>query len=157
LAAPLAVEAQQAGKVSRIGILVTANPRVYDDFVDQLRKLGYVEGENLALDIRSAEGHYERHPALAVELVKAGVDIILVAGSEAPVRAARQASGTIPVVMVAIDFDPRAHGYVASLARPGGNVTGIFLQQTELTTKRMDLLKALLPKLTRVAILWDAS
>jgi len=157
LVAPRGAEAQQAGKVPRIGILVTANPRVYDDFVDQLRKLGYIEGQNLALDFRSAEGNYERHPALAVELVKMRVDVIVAAGSEAPVRAARQASATIPVVMIAIDFDPLAHGYVASLARPGGNVTGVFLQQTQLGTKRMELLKASLPKLASVAILWDAS
>jgi len=83
-----------------------------------------------------------------------GVDIIFAAVSEAPVRAARQASATIPVVMVAIDFDPVAHGYVASLARPGGNVTGVSLQQPQLSTKRMELLKAALPKLARVAILW---
>ena len=156
LAAPLAAEAQPAGKVWRVGILVVANPRVYDPFVAELRKLGYVEGQNLALEFRSAEGNVDRLPALAVELVRAGVDVILAAGPEASLRAARQATTTIPVVMVAIDFDPLARGHVASLARPGSNVTGLSLQQIELTTKQIELLKAALSKLTRVAILWDS-
>ena len=157
LAAPLAAEAQQPGKISRVGILVSANPRVYDGFADELRKFGYVDGQNLALEFRNAEGNVERLPTLAVELARLGVDVILAGGTEASLRAARQATTTIPVVMVAIDYDPLALGYIASLARPGGNVTGVFLQQLELTAKRMDLLKATLPKLTRVAILWDAS
>jgi putative ABC transport system substrate-binding protein len=137
LAAPLTAEAQQAGKVWRVGVLVVANPRVYDPFVAELRKLGYVEGQNLALEFRSAEGDVERLPALAVELVRAGVDVILAAGPEASLRAARQATTTVPVVIVAIDFDPLARGHVASLARP------------------IELLKTALSKLTRVAILWD--
>jgi ABC-type uncharacterized transport system substrate-binding protein len=155
LAAPLTAEAQQAGKVWRVGVLVVANPRVYDPFVAELRKLGYVEGQNLALEFRSAEGDVERLPALAVELVRAGVDVILAAGPEASLRAARQATTTVPVVIVAIDFDPLARGHVASLARPGSNVTGLSLQQIELTTKQIELLKTALSKLTRVAILWD--
>ncbi|HTI56897.1 MAG TPA: ABC transporter substrate-binding protein, partial [Verrucomicrobiae bacterium] len=156
-AAPPVAEAQQAGKVSRVGVLVTANPRVYDGFVDELRGLGYVDGQNVVLDFRNAEGKYERFPALAAELVRAGADVILAGGSVTAVRAARQATTTIPVVMVAVDYDPLALGFVANLARPGGNVTGIFLQQIELTGKRMELLKALLPKLTRLSILWDPS
>jgi len=146
LAAPLAAEAQQAGKVSRVGVLVTANPRLYDGFVDELHRLGYVDGQNVVLDFRNAEGQYERFPALAAELVRAGVDVILAGGGAAPFRAARQATPTIPVVIVAIDYDPLALKFVANLARPGGNVTGVFLQQIELTAKRMELLKALLPK-----------
>src|SRR6266852_4057017 len=157
LAAPLAAEAQQAGKVSRVGVLVTANPRLYDGFVDELHRLGYVDGQNVVLEFRNAEGQYERFPALAAELVRAGVDVILAGGGAAPFRAARQATTTIPVVIVAIDYDPLALGFVASLARPGGNVTGVFLQQLELTAKRIELLKATFPKLTRVGILWDAS
>ena len=155
-AAPLAAEAQQPGKVYRVGILVIANRRVYDPFVAELQKLGYIDGQNLVLEFRSAEGNVERLPALAVELVRAGVDVILATGSEASLRAARQATTTIPVVTVAIDFDPLVGGYVASLARPGSNVTGVSLQQLELTTKQIEFLKAALPKLTRVAILWDA-
>lgn len=156
-AAPVITEAQPAGKVWRVGILATANPRVYDDSVDELRRLGYIRGQNLALELRSAEGKVERLPALAAELVRAGVDVIIAGGTEASVRAVRQATTTIPVVIVAIDYDPVALGYGASLARPGGNVTGVFLQQIELTAKRMELLREAFPKLTRVAILWDPS
>jgi putative ABC transport system substrate-binding protein len=155
--APLVAEAQPGGKVWRVGILATANPRVYDDSVDELRRLGYIQGRNLALELRSAEGKVERLPTLAAELVRAGVDVIIAGGTEASVRAARQATTTIPIVIIAIDYDPVAQGYGASLARPGGNVTGVFLQQIELTAKRMELLRETFPKLTRVAILWDPS
>jgi putative ABC transport system substrate-binding protein len=143
LAVPAVAEGQQAGKVSRVGVLVTANPRLYDGFVDELHRLGYVDGQNVVLEFRNAEGQYERFPALAAELVRAGVDVILAGGGAAPFRAARQATTTIPVVIVAIDYDPLALKFVANLARPGGNVTGVFLQQIELTAKRMELLKAL--------------
>jgi putative ABC transport system substrate-binding protein len=122
-----------------------------------LRRLGYIQGQNLALEIRSAEGKLERLPALAAELVRAGVDVIIAGGTEASVRAARQATTKIPVVVVAIDYDPVAHGYGSSLSRPGGNVTGVFLQQIELTAKRMELLREAFPQLARVAILWDPS
>src|ERR1700736_6072540 len=98
LAAPLAAEAQQAGNVWRIGVLVTANPRTYDSFVDELRRLGYVDGQNVVLEFRNAEGKYERFPALAAELVRAGVDVILAGGGTAVFRAAQQATTTIPVV-----------------------------------------------------------
>jgi putative ABC transport system substrate-binding protein len=157
LAAPLAGEAQQAGRVWRVGILATANPRVYDASIDELRRLGYVDGRNFAVEFRSAEGKVERLPMLAGELVRAGVDVIIAGGPEASARAARQATTTIPVVIVAIDYDPIASGYAASLARPGGNVTGVFLQQIELTAKRMELLREVFPKLARVAVLWDPS
>ena len=157
LTAPLAGEAQPTGKAWRIGILATANPRVYDPFADELRRLGHIAGQSLTFDLRNAEGKIERLSSLAADLVHAGPDVILVAGPEASLRAARQATTTIPVVIVAIDYDPLALGYVASLARPGGNITGLFLQQIELTAKRMELLKATLPNLTRLAILWDAS
>jgi putative ABC transport system substrate-binding protein len=156
-AAPLVSIAQPPAKVWRVGILATANPRVYDDFVDELRRLGYVNGQNLALELRNAEGKPERLPALAAELARAGVDIIIAGGPEASVRAAQQATASTPVVIVAIDYDPVAKGYAASLARPGGSVTGVFLQQIELTAKRMELLKEAFPKLARVAILWDPS
>src|SRR5882724_10019872 len=145
LAAPLAAEAQQAGKVWRVGVLVTANPRVYDGFVDELRRLGYVDGQNVILEFRNAEGKYERFPALAAELVRAGVDVILAGGGAAPFRAARQATTTIPVVIVAVDYDPLALRFVANLARPGGNVTGVFLQQIELTAYVDKILKGAKP------------
>src|SRR5260370_1949241 len=152
LAAPRGVGAQQAGKVWRVGVLVTANPRVYDGFVDELRRLGYVDGQNVILEFRNAEGKYERFPALAAELVRAGVDVILTGGGAAPFRAAPQATTTIPVVILAVVCAPLALRFVANLARPGRNVTGVFLQQIELTAKRMQLLKPLVPKLTRLSI-----
>jgi putative tryptophan/tyrosine transport system substrate-binding protein len=153
VAGPLVAEAQQPGKVWRLGILATANPQVYDDTLDELRRLGYIPGQNFASELRSAEGKVERLPTLAAELVRAGVDAIIAGGTEASVQAARQATKTIPVVVVAIDYDPIAQGYGASLGRPGGNVTGVFLQQLELSAKRMELLRETFPKLTRVAIL----
>jgi putative ABC transport system substrate-binding protein len=155
--APLLAEAQAGGKVWRVGILATANPRVYDNSISELRRLGYVDGQNLAVELRSADGKSERLPALAAELVRAGVDVIIAGGTEASVQAVRQATTTIPVVIVGIDYDPIAQGYGASLARPGGNVTGVFFQQRELTAKRMELLREAFPRLTRVAILWDPS
>jgi ABC-type uncharacterized transport system substrate-binding protein len=92
------------------------------------------------LEIRSAEGKLDRLPLLAVELVRAGVDVIVAGGGEAPLRAALQATNTIPIVAIAVDYDPIASGLVSSLARPGGNITGVFLQQLELTAKRLELL-----------------
>jgi putative ABC transport system substrate-binding protein len=145
LAAPLAADVQQAGKVWRVGVLVTANPRVYDGFVDELRRPGYVDGQNVILEFRNAEGKYERFPALAAKLVRAGVDVILAGGGAAPFRAARQATTTIPVVIVAVDYDPLALRFVANLARPGGNVTGVFLQQIELTAYVDKILKGAKP------------
>ena len=148
--------AQSMGKLPRVGILITANPRLYDTFVEELRRLGYVDGQNIVLEFRSAEGRIERFPVLAADLVRAGVDVTL-AVSEASVRAAQQATTSTPIVIVAIDYDPLALKMVTSLARPGGNVTGVFLQQLEVTAKRIELLKAMLPKLTRLAVLWDPS
>jgi putative ABC transport system substrate-binding protein len=124
--------AQSMGKLPRVGILITANPRLYDAFVEELRRLGYVDGQNIVLEFRSAEGRIERFPALAADLVRAGVDVTL-AVSEASVRAAQQATTSTPIVIVAIDYDPLALKMVTSLARPGGNVTGVFLQQLEVT------------------------
>ena len=155
--APLLAEAQAGGKVWRVGILATANPRVYDNSISELGRLGYVDGQNLAVELRSAEGKSERLPALAAELVRAGVDVIVAGGTEASVQAVRQATTTTPVVIVGIDYDPIAQGYGASLARPGGNVTGVFFLQRELTAKRMELLREAFPRVTRVAILWDPS
>ena len=157
IAAPLAAEGQVAAKVWRVGILITANPRVYDSLLDELRKTGFVEGQNLALKFRNAEGDLQRLPSLAADLVHAGVDVIVAAGGEAPLRAVRQATTTIPIVIIAIDYDPLALGNVVSLARPGGNITGMVLQQGEVTVKRIELVRTLLPTLSRMAILWDAS
>ena len=159
LCVPLTGETQQPGKVARVGMLSAAQPRsasFHQAFEHRLRDLGYVEGQNLIIAFRTGEGKAERYPALVTELVDLHVDVLLVMGSEAPLRAARDATRTIPIVMLAIDFDPMARGYIAGLPRPGGNITGLFFQQLELTGKRLEILKDVLPQLARVAVFWDA-
>jgi putative ABC transport system substrate-binding protein len=155
--ASLVDTAQQPGKVVRVGLLSTVNPRsFYVAFEQHLRELGYVEGQNLATEFRTAAGHAERLPALAAELVRLQVDVIGTPGPEATLQAARQATSTIPIVMIAVNYDPMAQGYIESLARPSGNLTGVFFLPRELTAKRLELLKEALPQVTRVAALWDA-
>jgi len=157
-AVPLGANTQPSGKVARVGMLSAGQPRsasFLQAFEHRLRDLGYVEDQNLIIEFRTGEGKAERYPALAAELVDLHVDVLLVSGPEAPLRAARDATRTIPIVMVAIDYDPVARGYIAGLPRPGGNITGLFFQQLELTGKRLELLKDVLPQLTRVAVLWD--
>jgi putative ABC transport system substrate-binding protein len=153
LAAPLAIEAQPAGKVYRIGILETIpaaqNAANLAALRKGLRDLGYVEGRNLIIEYRSADGRAERFPDLASELVRLKVDLIVTRGTPAA-RAAKNATGTIPVVMATMG-DPRA--IVASFANPGGNITGVTTFSTELTAKRFELLKELVPNLSRVALL----
>jgi len=160
LLAPLIGEAQPPTKVARVGYLVpTSSPGVraiFTAFEQELRALGYVEGQNLVIEFRNAEGHGERLPALAAELVQRHVDVLVAGGHEGILRAARQATSTLPIVMVAVDYDPIALGYIAGLPRPGGNITGLFLQQIEVTGKCLELLKNALPQVTRVAVLWDA-
>jgi len=157
LVTPVLVAAQ-AGKVARVGVLSSTLPRsavFYRALEERLRELGYEEGTTLVVHFRSAGGNADRLPGLAAELIRAGVDVVVAGGPEATLRAARQASATVPIVMVAIDYDPIARGYVASLARPGGRVTGVFIRQLELTRKRLELFKEALPALRRVAVLWD--
>jgi putative ABC transport system substrate-binding protein len=153
LAAPLVGEAQQAGKVYRIGILeaipAAQNAANLDALRKGLRDLGYVEGRNLIIEYRSADGRAERFPDLASELVHLKVDLIVTRGTPAA-RAAKNATGTIPVVMATMG-DPRA--MVASFAHPGGNITGMTTFSTELTAKRIELLKERVPNLSRVALL----
>ena len=159
LAVPRAPAAPPAGTVVRVGMLSTVNPRTHPApvaFVQRLGELGYVEGHNLVIEFRNAEGKPERLPALAAELVQLPVDVLLALGPEVVLHAARHATRTIPIVMVAVDYDPMALGYIAGLPRPGGNITGLFLQALELTGKRLELLKDAVPQLTRVAVLWDA-
>ncbi len=160
LCVPLIGEAQPPTKVARVGFLVpTSSPGVrgiFTAFEQALRALGYVEGQNLVIEFRNAEGHGERLPALAAELVQRHVDVLVAGGPEGILRAARQATSTLPIVMVAVDYDPIALGYIAGLPRPGGNITGLFLQQIEVTGKCLELLKNALPQVTRVAVLWDA-
>ncbi len=147
-------QAQQAGKIPRIGYLSGSphsalSPRI-KAFRQGLRELGYVEGKNLVIEWRSAEGKFDRLPALAAELVRLKVDIIVTAGPSAT-HPAKEATSTIPIVMTQ-DPDPVRTGIVASLARPGGNITGLSALHPELSGKRLELLKETIPKLSRVAV-----
>jgi putative ABC transport system substrate-binding protein len=153
LGAPFAARAQPVGKVYRIGILETIPAARNAGNLDALRKglqeLGYIEGRNLVIEYRSADGRAERFPDLASELARLKVDLIVTRGTPAA-KAAKNSTGTIPVVMAAMG-DPLV--VVASLARPGGNITGMTTFSTELTGKRLELLRELVPKLSRVAFL----
>jgi putative tryptophan/tyrosine transport system substrate-binding protein len=158
LAAPLAAEAQQPTKIVRIGYLttadvVTAPPHLREAFVKGLRDLGYVEGRNLVIEYRSAEGKFERLPALAAELVALKVDVIL-APARVHVLAAKQATTTIPIVFVN-SGDPIAAGLVTSLAQPGGNVTGLSTLAVDLIGKCLEQLPQAIPGVSRVAVLRD--
>jgi len=158
LAAPLAAEAQQRGKVYQVGILSSANPRsapIFQAFEQRLRELGYVEGQNVTIEFRNAEGQLDRLPGLALDLVRLSVNAI-VSASPAGTSAATKATTSIPVVMLAVNYDPIALGYITSLSRPGANVTGLYFQHRELTAKRFGLFKELLPTVRRVAIVWDS-
>jgi putative tryptophan/tyrosine transport system substrate-binding protein len=156
LAAPLAAQAQQASKIYRVGVVANASPpsAYVDAFREGLRELGYVEGRNIGLEVRYTEGRMERLPALMSELVRLNVDVIVAGGGAVGARVAKQATKTIPIVSPAM-ADPIAAGLVASLARPGGNLTGLSMLNTELSSKRLELLKAASPKVTVVAILRD--
>jgi putative ABC transport system substrate-binding protein len=158
LAGPLAGETQHPPKVARIGILGAVSPDGAphtNSLRVGFRELGYVEGQNIVSDWRWALGDAKRFPDLAAELVRLNVDVI-VADNDPAIAAAQRATKTIPIVMV-IATDPVRLGFVKSLARPGGNITGLSFQGTELGGKRLELLKETLPNLTRVAQLWDPS
>jgi len=149
--------AQQPGKVPVVGLLMlTAGPN--DPIVETLRReldaLGYVEGQNIRIEHRSAAGEVDRLPSLAEELVALRVDAIVVGGASIA-RVAKQATATIPIVMIAWDYDPVAAGLVDSLSRPGGNITGVSPQAPELVGKCLDLLRELLPGLSRMAVFYD--
>ena len=154
-AVSLPAKSQPAGKVWRIGYIGTTpittpeQARIWDAFAEALRNFGYAEGKNLAFELRSSGGKIERFPALAAELARLNVDVIVV-GSGPGVRAAKEASASIPIVMAGTS-DPVGAGLVASLARPGGNVTGVADYQVDLIPKRLELLKAVSPKVSRVA------
>jgi putative tryptophan/tyrosine transport system substrate-binding protein len=149
-----------SGKIARIGYLSPdppspASTALFDAFCDGLRELGWIKGKNITIDSRYAENRPERLPELAAELVRINVDVIVGRGTLGPL-AAKRATSTIPIVMAA-SGDPLGSGLVGSLARPGGNVTGMSLMVPDLGGKRLELLKELLPRLTRVAVLWDAA
>jgi ABC-type uncharacterized transport system substrate-binding protein len=154
---PLAVDAQQAGKVWRIGFLSTQTSSVsqaqVNAFRQKLRDLGYVEGRTLVIEYRWAEGRYERLPALARELAQLKVDLILTPDGVPPALAAKAATKTIPIVFFA--GDAVESGLVASLAHPGGNLTGVSGLTAGLDAKRLEILKEVLPTATRMAILWN--
>ena len=159
LAAPLAAKAQPAGKIPRVGVLRPGNPppgdfsRQREAFEGGLRELGWTPGTSISIEYRYAEGKIERLPELAAELVRLPVDVIM-AGGLPSVRAAQQATRTIPIV-IATTPDPVREGFVASLARPGGNTTGLTLDAQDMDGKLLELLKETVPKLSRVALLWN--
>jgi len=162
LAVPCVVGAQQAGKVARIGILcvgicpllplgVGPNDTA---FVQGLREVGYIDGQNLSVDVRGIGSSYDQLPALVAGLIQRKVDVIVAIGSPASVQAAKNATGTIPIVMVGV-ADAVELKLVASLGRPGGNITGLTVPFAQLATKQLELLKEADPRLSRVAVLWN--
>jgi putative ABC transport system substrate-binding protein len=157
LAEPLGVEAQQGGKVRRIGYLdqgsAAGNRPYFEAFRQGLRDLGWLEGQNIAIEARFAEGKTDQLPMLAAELVRLKVDLIVTSSTPAAL-AAKQATTTIPIV-IGFTADPVGSGIVASLARPGGNITGWTHQGLELRAKYLDLLKEAVPKATRFGVLWN--
>ena len=148
------VEAQQPTKIPRIGLLIGSSPSAnaarIEAFRQGLRELGYVEGKNIVIEFRSAEGKLDRLTDLAAEIVRLKVDVIVTTG---PIvnRPAKEATSTIPIVM-GFDHDPVGNGFVASLARPGGNMTGLANLAPEITGKQLELLKEIVPRLSRVAV-----
>jgi putative tryptophan/tyrosine transport system substrate-binding protein len=151
--------AQQPTKVARIGFLIAASrsaiPARTEAFQQGLRELGYVEGKNIVIEWRSAEGKPDRLPSVAAELVRLKLDVIVTTGSSVT-RAAKEATVTIPIVM-AQDNDPVGNGFVASLARPGGNITGLSTLRPEISGKQVELLKETVPRLSRVAVLGSST
>lgn len=159
LAAPLAADAQPASKV-RVAVLgAGANPRsasFYAAFDDRLRELGYIEGQNLTTDFR-APARGEEISQTVDAAVRQRPDVLVVVGPEASMKAATRATRTIPIVMVALNYDPIALGYIASLARPGGNITGLFFRMPEVAAKQLELLRDALPTAAPLAMLWEAA
>ena len=151
-------DAQQSGKIPRIGFLtnapLSANPAWREALRQGLSELGYEEGKNIVLELRSSERNRERQRALATELVRLRVDVIVTPGA-GDTRTAKEATATIPIVMV-LSADPVGSGFVASLARPGGNITGLATLRPELSGKRLELLKEIVPRLSRVAVFADS-
>jgi putative ABC transport system substrate-binding protein len=159
VAVVVTAEAQQPNKTARIGYLAAAPPAAvsawFDALRQRLREIGYVEGKNIIIEARYASGNLDQVPKLAAELVRLKVDVI-VTGGPMDTRAAKEATNTIPIVM-AFDSDPVANGFVASLAHPGGNITGLSTLAPELGGKRLEILKEVVPKLSRVAVFGDSA
>ena len=151
----ISAEAQQPGKVARIGFLTGGgNTFSFEAFRHGLKDFGYKEGENILIEYRSADGHLDRIPDQVAELVRLKVDVLVT--TSPAVRAAKRATKTIPIVMITQE-DPIASGLVSSLARPGENLTGLTSLARDLSSKRLALLKEVIPKLTRVGVLWDTT
>jgi putative ABC transport system substrate-binding protein len=161
LALPFPARAQQTKKVPRIGYLSDFEPATESTRAEAiraaLRERGYIEGQNIATEYRYSEGKRDRIPELAAELVRLKVDIIVAAGGAPLIQAAKNATKTIPIVMVGQGVDPVEAGLIESLAHPGGNVTGVTLLATELGGKRLELLKEAVPKVARVAVLYNSA
>jgi ABC-type uncharacterized transport system substrate-binding protein len=159
LAVAVIADAQQPNKVLRIGYLTPLNPATESTRSEAirlaLRERGYIEGQSIAIEYRYAEGKRDRLPELAAELVRLKVDIIVVAGGDGPIRAAKNATKTIPIVMTGLGPDPVEAGFVDSLAHPGGNVTGLTNLNRDLGGKRLELFKEAVPKIARVAVLYE--
>src|ERR1043166_5585831 len=159
LAVAVVSEAQQPKKVPRIGYLsgsaAAAMSSRTEAFQHGLRDLGYVEGKNIVIEYRYGDGKLDRVPALAAELVRLNVDMIVIAGGNATVSGAKQAIGSIPIIMANVQ-DAVGSGFVASLAHPGGNITGLSALTAELAGKRLDLIRETFPKVSRVAALFDS-
>lgn len=159
LFATLVSEAQQSARTHRLGLLIGSSERFAAPYIEifrqALRALGYVEGGNIVIEYRYADGNYNRLPALATELVRLKVDIVVTEGTP-PTRAATQATKSIPIVMT-VTGDPVAAGLVTNLARPGGNLTGASFFLPEMAAKRLQLLKELIPTLRRVTVVWNPS
>jgi len=157
LAAPLAADAQQAGRVGRIGFLgnstAALEAHLVGPFREGLRDLGYVEGRNFVIEYRWAEGKYERFPSLIAELIALKVEVIVTAGTPAAL-AVKKATTSIPLVMIAVG-DPVGTGLIESLAHPGGNITGVSSIAPELEGKRLELLREVVPKIAHVAVFWN--
>lgn len=157
--APLGAEAQQAGKVPRIGFLGNTTPvleaNLVGPFREGLRDLGYVDGQNIVIEYRWADGKYDRFPALIAELLAQKVDVVVTAGTPATL-AVKKATTSVPLVMIAVG-DPVGTGIVPSLSRPGGNITGLTSISPELDGKRLELLREIVPNVSHIAVLWNSS
>jgi putative tryptophan/tyrosine transport system substrate-binding protein len=158
---PLVVRAQPADKTYRVGFLGYApnsRDRIagYNAFGEELRKRGFTEGKNLTIEKRFLDEDARNPQDLAAELIRSNVDVLFADGPEATLKAATTASDTVPIVMAAINYDPLARGYVSSLSRPSGNVTGVFFQQTDLAQKQVELMVQTFPDRTTITALWDA-
>ena len=151
--------AQSGARVYRVAFLggATRSSPQFAALERRFRELGYIKGKNFVLEARALGGDWSKVPEIAAELARARPDVAMASGSEAVLRAFRQAMGTTPIVMIAVNFDPVEKNFIASFARPGGNITGVFFRQVEAGAKRVELLWETLPKATRVAALFDAS